>query len=99
VWDRIPRGTVEIRRTTEVVSSDEHVVGQVDGFVVDEAGSVTHLVLERDHFWGHREVTIPVEAIDPPTTDRVELRVTRDAVGAFPSVPFHHNVAGGWWPP
>jgi len=93
VWDRIPQGTVEIRRASEVVSSDEHVVGHVDGFVVDPTGTVTHVVLEHGHLWGHREISVPLTAIAQVTTDRVELRVTRDAVGEYPSVPFHRNVS------
>ncbi len=59
-FDHIPDHEVELRRSSNVVTSDEHTVGTVDGFVFDDDGSITHLVLEHGHLWGHREITIPI---------------------------------------
>lgn len=92
-FDRIPRGAAEIRRESPVTSSDGEVVGHVDGLLVDADRRVTHLVLQRGHLWGRREVTIPVDDVDKVETDAVRLRVTREAVGAFPSVRFHRHHA------
>ena len=39
-YDRIPKGEVEIRRASEVVSFDGHRVGHVDGFLVDGASPI-----------------------------------------------------------
>lgn len=88
-YDRVPEGTVEVRRASQVLSSDGHVVGHVDGFLVDPDARITHLLLERGHLWGHREVTIPIVDIDHAESDTVQLRVTRHVVGEYPSVPFH----------
>ncbi len=88
-YDRVPEGTVEVRRASQVLSSDGHAVGHVDGFLVGPGARITHLVLERGHLWGHREVTIPIVDIGHAQTDTVHLRVTRHAVGEYPSVPFH----------
>ena len=94
-YDRVPEGTVEVRRASEVLSSDGHMVGHVDGFLVDPDAKITHLVLERGHLWGHREVTIPIADIKTAVSDSVQLRVTRHDVGEYPSVPFHrHGHAG-----
>lgn len=90
-YDVVPRGTIEIRRASEVRSCDDHVVGHVDGFVVEEDGGITHLVLEHGHLWAHREITIPLDAIERASGPSVQLSVTRDAVGDFPSVPFHRH--------
>ena len=35
IYDRVPKGEVEIRRTSDVTAVDGRVLGQVDGFVVD----------------------------------------------------------------
>jgi hypothetical protein len=88
-FDSVPSGTIEIRRSSEVVSSDDHVVGRVDGFVFEPDGKITDLVLEHGHVWGHRDITIPLEHITRANSERVHLDVTRHAIGEFPSVPFH----------
>jgi len=88
-YDRIPKGEVEIRRASEVMSSDGHGLGQVDGFLVDADDAITHFVLERGHLWGKREVTIPIKAVASVHTDAVTLSLTKDEVGDLPSVPVH----------
>lgn len=86
-YDRVPKGEVEIRRASDVMSSDGHHLGHVDGFVVDGDDQITRVVLERGHLWGRREVTIPISAVTQVKTDSVELRLTKDEVGALPTVP------------
>jgi sporulation protein YlmC with PRC-barrel domain len=88
-YDRIPKGEVEIRRASEVTSSDGHHLGKVDGFVVDDDDAITHFVLERGHLWGKKEVTIPINAVASVHTDAVSLTLTKDEVGELPSVPVH----------
>lgn len=90
-YDRVPTGTVEIRRHSEVVTSDYHVVGHVDGFVTDPDGAITHLVLGHGHLWGHREITIPLTDIADAHSDGVRLSVSKDAVAAYPTVPFERR--------
>jgi hypothetical protein len=86
MYDRIPKGEVEIRRASDVYSADEHHLGHVDGFIVDGDEHITHLVLERGHLWGRREVTIPVGAVAKVETDDVALSLTKDQVGSLPEV-------------
>jgi sporulation protein YlmC with PRC-barrel domain len=88
-YDRIPKGEVEIRRASEVTSSDGHRLGHVDGFLVDDDDQITHLILERGHLWGRREVTVPIGAVTEVATDSVAVRLTRAEVGALPSLPVH----------
>jgi sporulation protein YlmC with PRC-barrel domain len=90
-YDRVPEGTIEVRRASEVRSSDGHKVGHVDGFLIDPESKITHLVLEHGHFWGHRDITIPIVDVERASHDEVQLSVTRDAVGEYPSVPFHRH--------
>jgi sporulation protein YlmC with PRC-barrel domain len=87
MYDRIPKGEVEIRRASDVYSAEGHPLGHVDGLLVDRDEHITHLVLERGHLWGRREVTIPIGAAAKVETDDVTLSLTKDEVAALPEVP------------
>jgi sporulation protein YlmC with PRC-barrel domain len=86
IYDRVPKGEVEIRRASAVVAADGHDLGHVDGFLV-EGDHITHLVLERGHLWGKREVTIPITSVEKVETDLVTLTLSKDEVGDLPA---HH---------
>ena len=86
-YDRIPKGEVEIRRASAVISSDRHRLGHVDGFIVDADDQISHLVLEHGHLWGRREVTIPIGLVAKVETDTVTLRASRDEIDSLAPVP------------
>jgi sporulation protein YlmC with PRC-barrel domain len=88
-YDRIPKGEVEIRRGSDVESSDGHRLGEVDGFLVDGDEHITHVVLERGHLWGRREITIPIGSVSRVDTDSVAVALTKDEVEALPSARVH----------
>ncbi|MGN6379647.1 MAG: hypothetical protein ACTHNU_11900 [Gaiellales bacterium] len=90
-YDRVPKGEVEIRRKSVVMSADEHHLGEVEAFLT-EGDEITHLVLESGHLWGKRDITIPIGAVDKVDTDSVTLRLSRDEVGDLPS----RRVRRGW---
>jgi sporulation protein YlmC with PRC-barrel domain len=85
VYDRVPKGEVEVRRASRVLASDGEYVGDVDGFLVDDADNITHFVLERGHLWGRREVTVPIGAVSKVESDVVLLSLTTDEIGALPA--------------
>ena len=85
-YDRIPKGEVEVRRASAVISADGHALGEVDGFVVDADEHITHFVLERGHLWGREEVTIPIGAVARVESDAVHVALSKDEVGALPAV-------------
>ena len=85
-YDRVPKGEVEVRRASAVISADGHSLGEVDGFVVAADDHITHLVLERGHLWGRKEVTIPIGALARIETDEVHIALSKDEVGALPAV-------------
>ena len=85
-YDRVPKGEVEVRRASAVISADGHSLGEVDGFVVDADDHITHFVLERGHLWGRKEVTIPIGAVAKVESDAVHVALTKDEVGALPAV-------------
>ena len=86
-YDRVPKGEVEIRRKSLVISADGHGVGHVDGLVIDDAdGQLTGVVLEHGHLWGKREVTIPIADVAGVRTDEIVLGLTKQQVGALEHV-------------
>ena len=89
VYDRVPKGEVEIRRASAVNAADGDYLGQIDGFLVDTEDGITHFVLERGHLWGRREVTIPIGAVAKVETDTVTLRMSKEEVGELPSLRVH----------
>jgi sporulation protein YlmC with PRC-barrel domain len=89
VYDRVPKGEVELDRASLVTSSDGHSLGRVEAFIVDEEDKVTHFVLERGHLWGRRDVTIPISAVEKIETDQVTLGLTKHEVGELPAVRVH----------
>jgi hypothetical protein len=88
-YHRVPKGEVEVRRSSLVTSCDDHLLGRVDGFVVDAGQRITHIVLERGHLWGRREVAIPIGAVATVKTDAVTIDLTREQVGALPAARVH----------
>jgi hypothetical protein len=85
-YDRVPKGEIELRRASTVTSADGHSLGEVDGFLVDADEYITHLVLERGHLWGRKEVTIPIGAVARVESDAVYLTLSKDDVGALPTI-------------
>jgi hypothetical protein len=79
-FDRVPTGTVEIRRDSAVSSSDGHRVGHVVGFVLDDQQQIVRLVLEHGHLWGKRELELPSGSIDRIRSDEVVLTLSKDEV-------------------
>jgi sporulation protein YlmC with PRC-barrel domain len=89
VYDRVPKGEVEVRRSSRVLASGEDYIGDVDGFLVDDEDHITHFVLERGHLWGRREVTVPIGAVESVESDVVTLKLSKDEVGDLPSHKVH----------
>ena len=89
VYDRVPKGEVEIRRTSGVYSADGKYIGAVDGFLVDDEDRITHFVLERGHLWGRREVTVPIGAVAKVESDTVTVELSADEIGELPSHRVH----------
>jgi sporulation protein YlmC with PRC-barrel domain len=57
--ERIPEGEVSFHRSTELEATDGHI-GQVEKFIIEpESGQITHLVLQKGHLWGKKDVLVP----------------------------------------
>ena len=81
--DRIPAGTVAVRRGEHVHATDGPI-GKVRGLAVLTRGHhVTHILLDEGHLWGKRRVAIPIGAV-AGFSDGVRLSLTRDEVRDLP---------------
>lgn len=85
MYDRVPKGEVELRLTSSVYSADEHHVGSVHGVEVGEGGAIAVLTLLRGHLWWRREISVPTDAIAAFENDLVTLAVEKRALKRFPS--------------
>jgi sporulation protein YlmC with PRC-barrel domain len=93
IYDRVPKGEVEIRRSSAVMSADGHHLGHVEGFLV-EGEEITHIVLEHGHLWGRRDVTVPIGSVTKVETDAVTLDLSKDEVGTLDEVSVRRWHAG-----
>ena len=86
VADALPTGEVAVQRGEQVHASDGRI-GEVDGLVVD-AGThrVSHLLLKEGHLFGHKDVAIPMSAVESVGDDGVTLSITKHQVGDLPAV-------------
>jgi sporulation protein YlmC with PRC-barrel domain len=94
-FDRIPKGEVEVRRTSSVLTSDGRYIGDVDGFLVDDDEHITHFVLERGHLWGRREVTIPIGAVEKVETDTITISLSESEIEQLPAHRVHRWLVFG----
>jgi hypothetical protein len=89
--EHIPANELAIRRGARVEAADGHV-GRVDEFLIDPANdSITHLVMREGHFWGQKDVTIPVSEIDHYQENTVYLKLNKLAIEKLPSIPIRHS--------
>jgi hypothetical protein len=83
----VPLGDTEVSQHDDVRATDG-AIGQIEGFVVDPADhKVTHILLKEGHFWGHKQVAIPVSAV-ASVDDGVKLNITKKQVEELP--PLSH---------
>ena len=85
--ERVPEGEVPFHRSVEIEATDGHI-GKVDKFIVEpESGQITHLVLQKGHLWGKKDIMVPLSAVDRVDYDTVYLNVDKKAAEDFPEVP------------
>jgi sporulation protein YlmC with PRC-barrel domain len=83
VHDNVPLGETELRQGEHVHALDGEI-GRVEGFLIDPSDhQVTHVLLQEGHFWGHKEVTIPISAV-AGIDDGIRLNITKKDVQDLP---------------
>jgi sporulation protein YlmC with PRC-barrel domain len=83
--DVVPEGEVEVRRGEHVHATDG-AIGRIHGFVIDPSDHrITHILLQEGHFWGTKQVAIPISAVHA-VDDGVQLNLTKNEVRELPPV-------------
>ena len=89
-YDRVPKGEVEIRRTSGVQSADGHHLGDVVALLV-ESGAITDVVLVRGRLWNTKDVTVPVASVATFETNAITLGLSKAEAEKLAGAP-----ARGW---
>jgi sporulation protein YlmC with PRC-barrel domain len=76
-FDRVPKGECEIRRESHVISSDDHEVGLVDGFLADESHIEGVIVVTGLPGFRHL-VVVPIGSVTRVSNDRIEIALDRE---------------------
>jgi hypothetical protein len=61
-------------------------VGQIDEFLVNSDGQITHLVLRTGHLWGQKDISIPVSEIAHFSEQKVTLKLDKAQIKALPII-------------
>ena len=89
-YNRVPKGEVELRRSSPVLGVDGRYVGRVGGLIVDEDEEISEYVRsleergEQGHLWTRREVTVPMSAVEDVQTDAVRISLSEGELAALP---------------
>jgi uncharacterized protein YrrD len=87
-YDLVPLGAIEVRRNSQVVAKDGDI-GQLQAVVVEPgSNNVTHLLLQKGHQWGHKQVAIPISAVSFFDDDGtgIQLKISKREVQDLPEV-------------
>jgi len=85
IEDVVPVGETDVGPGERVHAVDGEI-GRVQGFLVDQADHrVTHVLLQEGHFWGRKEVAIPISAVTA-FDGGIRLNLTKKQVEELPPV-------------
>jgi sporulation protein YlmC with PRC-barrel domain len=82
--EQVPEGGVAVHPGTHVYATDGSV-GIVEEVMMDpDTAQITHIVLRGGHWWGKKEVQIPISAVERGAGDAVYLNLDKKAIGQLP---------------
>ena len=76
LYDRVPKGEIEIRRESTVVSADGHTVAVVDGFIADRT-HISHVLAVTGWVGFRHRVVIPVSAVTGFGNDHITVGLSK----------------------
>ena len=83
----IPAEELALYRGMQIEATDSKV-GKLDELVLEpKSGEITHLLMREGHWWGKREVSVPVSAVDFCDSQVIYLKLDKAAVKDLPAVP------------
>lgn len=95
VDEALPQGERALMQGARVEATDG-TVGKVGDLIINpETGQITHFTLQEGNFWGKREISLPLSAVDHAEEDAVHLKLDKKAIHSLPSVPRGKAGRGG----
>jgi hypothetical protein len=76
IYDRVPKGEVEIRRASLVAATDDEAFGRLDGLFIDD-GHITHVLTRHGHLWRKRRMTVPIADVSVVRNDGISLHLSK----------------------
>jgi sporulation protein YlmC with PRC-barrel domain len=87
----LPVGKVAVRRGDPVHATDGEI-GRVQGLVITpEDHQVSHVLLQEGHFFGRKEVAIPISAVTE-VADGIHLNLSKEQIQDLPAVDIDDEV-------
>lgn len=88
--DHIPIGELAVRRGTNIEASDGYV-GKVEAFIINpNNGHISHMVLQQGHFFGKKEIALPMAAIKHLDDLTVVLNLSKAEIDQLEPIPAKH---------
>lgn len=86
--EHVPEGEIALSRGLTVRTKELKKVGVIDGLIMDPNSNViTHLLMQKGHLWGKKDIALPVATIGSVDADTVYLKLDEAAVKALPTEP------------
>jgi hypothetical protein len=82
IYDRVPAGSVEVRRRSEITGAGGEWIGYLDGVTVDPAGAIEDVVIEHGHLAGRQCVSVPSSSVARVDLDGLTLTLSREQLDA-----------------
>ncbi len=88
----LPTGMQAIAAGATIDASDGNVGKLGELLANGDSGEVTHFTLAEGHMFGHKEVVLPISAIDTVNQETITLNLTKDQVKQLPAVPIRRDM-------
>lgn len=86
--EQIPEGELDLRVRAPVEAVDGRVGHLEELLSDDETGQTTHIVLEEGHFWGKKDVMLPISVVDRSDQGgTIHLSIDKATVQSLLAVP------------
>lgn len=84
--EHVPFGERAVHKGAHVNATDGKV-GEVEELLLNESGQISHLVLRQGHWWGKKQIVLPLSAVDKMIDDTVYLKVDKSTVSSLLVIP------------
>ena len=77
-----------LHRTMEIETSDGTIGKAGEFFINPQSEQITHIILQRGHFWRQRDVIIPLSLVGHVERKKIHLKIEKEMVNTLTHSPF-----------